>query len=351
MMRDPTVLRNDWMNLRARPGGLHALDIADRLGVSECALVASACSATGDVSATRLRAHWPSFVSQLPKLGTVKTVTRNRFAVIEVTGTYDAVEFFGAMGQSVSSVDLRIFAARWKHAFAVREVTARGVSRGLQFFDEAGQAIHKVYLRDASDAAFYDALLREHAADDQSQTQRIDPAIPAPAAIPDAAVDVAGFRAAWRAMTDTHQFHALLRLFRLTRIQALRLAGSDLAYPVACSAPGSLLRAAADDDVPIMVFVGNPGVIQIHSGRVKKVVVHGGWINVLDPEFNLHLRKDEIASAWVVRKPTADGDVTAVETFARDGEPIALFVGARKPGAKESDAWRRIVATLAPTVP
>src|SRR5690348_18119092 len=29
--------------------------------------------------------------------------------------------------------------------------------------------------------------------------------------------------------------------------------------------------------------------------------------NILDPDFNMHLREDLIESAWVVRKPTTDG--------------------------------------------
>jgi hypothetical protein len=47
----------------------------------------------------------------------------------------------------------------------------------------------------------------------------------------------------------------------------------------------------------------------------------GPWLNVLDPGFNLHLREDLIASAWIVRKPTADGVVSSLELFDAGGAP------------------------------
>src|SRR5256885_1432567 len=79
-----------------------------------------------------------------------------------------------------------------------------------------------------------------------------------------------------------------------------------------------LLGDAAVDGLPIMVFVDSGGCIQIHTGPVHNIQpmdTPGGaqWINVMDPDFNLHLRCDLIASVWAVQKPTADGVVTSVE--------------------------------------
>ena len=57
MPRDPKQLHAEWMDLRASEKGLHALELAERLGVSECELLATACGATGEVQATRLAAE------------------------------------------------------------------------------------------------------------------------------------------------------------------------------------------------------------------------------------------------------------------------------------------------------
>ena len=111
-----------------------------------------------------------------------------------------------------------------------------------------------------------------------------------------------------------------------------------------------LLDEAAVDGLPIMVFVGSGGCIQIHTGPVRNIqpldTPRAQWINVLDAGFNLHLRTDMIASVWVVEKPTADGVVTSVEAFDHAGELMAMFFGARKPGKPELQGWRDLVARL-----
>jgi putative hemin transport protein len=72
----------------------------------------------------------------------------------------------------------------------------------------------------------------------------------------------------------------------------------------------------------------------------------GPWYNVLDPEFNLHLRETKIASTYVVKKPSVDGIVTAIEVFDDKGEMIIQFFGKRKPGIPELETWREVVKTV-----
>ena len=84
-------------------------------------------------------------------------------------------------------------------------------------------------------------------------------------------------------------------------------------------------------------------MIQIHTGPVKKVADVRGWYNVLDPDFNLHIKDSEITDTWVVRKPTEDGVVTALECFNKEGEQIVQLFGKRKPGIPEQEGWRAIV--------
>ena len=95
-----------------------------------------------------------------------------------------------------------------------------------------------------------------------------------------------------------------------------------------------------------MVFVGNPGCLQIHSGPVHRVEPVGPWLNVLDPTFNLHLREDRVAAAWVVRKPSANGDIHSLELYDASGELAAQFFGHRPPRGEERADWRALVTGL-----
>jgi putative hemin transport protein len=80
---------------------------------------------------------------------------------------------------------------------------------------------------------------------------------------------------------------------------------------------------------------------------VSKIVPFGAeWINVLDDEFNLHLREPGVAGAWLVRKPTKDGVVTSIELYDAAGENIALMFGKRKPGQPEDENWRNLAESL-----
>ena len=138
----------------------------------------------------------------------------------------------------------------------------------------------------------------------------------------------------------------MLTRHRVARTQALRLAGPRRARPVSPGSLRAVLKAAAAGAIDIMVFVGNPGTIQIHTGPVKRLKPTGPWFNVLHEGFNLHLREDRIDTAWVVAKPTADGPVTSLELFDAAGGQIATLFGRRKPGQAEDPAWQRMVHAL-----
>lgn len=348
-----TTLYDTW--LEAREQGKRARDIAQQAGVSEAQLVASAIGAPANelgpapIKSVRLDLKPVEFLPKLTAVGPVKTITRNESAVLEIEGAYDNVEFFEAhgMGQALGTIDLRIFLRQWKKAFWVEEQTKRGPRRSLQFFDGSGTAIHKIYATSKTDTAAFDALAEAHFAGEQGSSETIEPAAEKPAEKPDAEIDVAGFRTAWSAMKDTHAFFGLMNRFGVTRTQALRLAGSEYAVPLPQDCLGTLLSAAAAAELPIMIFVGNPGLIQIHTGPVRKIVTMDDWWNVLDPDTNLHVKRDLVHSAWIVRKPTADGIVTSVELYDDKGDTVLYAFGKRKPGQAEQPAWRELAEGLA----
>ncbi|MBX3505511.1 MAG: hemin-degrading factor [Parvibaculum sp.] len=332
-----TALLADEPNLRAR-------DLAARLGISEAELLALG-SATSTV--TRLRPEWTGIIGSIGALGRVMALTRNESVVHERKGVYGTLEGGPHVGLIVGEdIDLRIFFTQWKSGFGVVETLKEGgTRRSLQFFDAEGVAIHKIYQTDGSDAAAFDALIARFAT--ENTPLEIAPAPEKKARLADNEIDVAGFRAAWDAMTDTHEFHGLITKFKVERLQGLRLAGETRAMRVPPASLRAALDAAREREVPIMVFVGNPGMIQIHTGPVSNLKPMGPWFNVLDEAFNLHLREDHVDSAWVVWKPTEDGTVTSLELFDKEGTLIATLFGKRKPGQPEDLAWREIVNPLA----
>jgi putative hemin transport protein len=335
-------LRAAWQGLIRHNGKIRARDAAAELGVSEGELVASLAGER----ALRLRSEGAAILKEVPSLGTVLALTRNAHCVHEKSGPYLDVSINPANGLVLGElIDLRLFPSHWQHSFAVIDESDRGPRRSLQVFDAAGTAVHKIFQKPESDSAAFERLIANWKADDQSPVLAVADAEPARADRPDAEIDVAALRRAWAGLEDTHDFFGMLRKLNAGRLQALRLAGPAFARAVASGSLAGILEAARDTATSIMVFVGNPGCIQIHTGPVSNLKRIGPWFNVLDPAFNLHLREDAIASAYVVRKPTRDGDVSSLELFDRDGFCFAQLFGARKPGKPELEAWRAILAS------
>lgn len=102
---------------------------------------------------------------------------------------------------------------------------------------------------------------------------------------------------------------------KINRFTALKIAEGAFTEKVSNSTTEKLLQNAVNEELEIMIFVSSGAVIQIYSGNIYNVKKSGHWLNVLDPEFNLHLRDDHIVNTWIVKKPTADGIVTSLEIF------------------------------------
>jgi len=310
--------------------------------IPEAALVAAH---VGD-GVVRLNCDVSAVLNGLPALGEVMALTRNESAVHEKIGRYEGITV-GAETALVlgEEIDLRIFPSRWKHAFAVSKRDEGGPLRhSLQFFDAAGEAVHKVHLREASDLVAFTALIERLAAAEQSET------IPKVVVEPTQKIGSPAGRdelnRAWRALTDTHQFFGMLKRLNLDRLGALRMVDRDLAWPLAATGVEQGLRDAAAIELPIMAFVGNPGCIQIHSGAVQNIQLMGPWLNIFDETFHLHLRLDHITELWAVRKPTKDGFVTSVEAYGADRSLIIQFFGVRHEGVDELPAWRKLAQGL-----
>lgn len=341
-MEHEAALRSRWQALQNAESPPRIRDAAAELGVSEAELLALDCGRR----VTRLAGDWGELLQELAALGRVMALTRNDDAVHEKYGVYGNVSINGGMGLVLNpDIDLRLFLGHWHYGYAVQETTRIGIRHSLQFFDSDGTAVHKVYLTEQSNRDAYTDIVARHRSTDQSSRQ---PVIAAPAvpARPDEEIDVTGLRNHWRVLRDTHDFRDLLKRFGVARLQGLRLAGTEFATTVAPDGFAQVMEVVADAALPIMIFVGSPGVVQIHSGPVAKLTRIGPWFNVLDADFNLHLRLDRIDSAWVVRKPTVDGMVTSLELYDAAGRLIAQLFGVRKPGQTEDETWRRIVEAL-----
>jgi putative hemin transport protein len=339
-------LKQVWADLRKTNPNLRIREAAENLNVSEAELLATGCGE----NVTRLEPEFTRILQNFQNLGRVMALTRNDEIVHERKGEYKNVEIIKGhrkMGLAVNEdIDLRIFFDKWHFAFAAINETHSGMQRSFQFFDRAGTAIHKVFLTEQSNVAEYEKLVEKYKSRHQDPTLEVEPKAEKAVEKSDAEIDIAGFRKAWAELKDTHDFFPMLRKFDVGREQALRLADKEMVWEVEASSFKFVLEEASQRKLPIMIFVGNHGIIQIHTGEIERVLEARGWFNVLDERFNLHINQDKIRRVYVVKKPTDDGIVTSLELFNETGENVALFFGKRKPGIPESEDWRELIQDL-----
>ncbi len=353
---DYANLKDAWQALSSGEERRYARDLATQMGCSEAELVA----AGSGQNVTPLNKDFGELIKELGELGEVKILTRNDHVVHEKIGTFAKISVRGPMGIVLNrDIDLRLFLNRWTYGFAVetqigkdtRENTENDTEKysrkSLQFFDQQGMAIHKIFLTENSNQNAYKELIAKYRSDEISPEMGVTENDEVPIMTDDAQIDVPALRDSWAKMKDVHQFHSLLKKFNCDRHQSFRLIGSKYAEKLTPLALREVLQEAAREKISIMVFVGNNGCIQIHTGIIEKIKDMGPWINVLDPGFNLHLREDRIAEIWLVRKPTKDGVITTLELFDSENKSFALLCGEREIGNPENTAWSSLAEKMA----
>ncbi|MBK5143832.1 hemin-degrading factor [Budviciaceae bacterium BWR-B9] len=336
-----TSLYQSYLQAKQQHPEKYARDLAQLLNISEAELTHSRVGH----DAVRLKSDIKALLAALENVGETKSITRNQHAVHEQIGKYTNQHLGDHAGLILNpyALDLRLFLEHWLFVFALKEESKRGTRHSIQFFDEYGDALHKVYTTENTDMDAWQKVIDTFAQQD-NPALKLDAVQESSAR--QAVIDNQTIDSEWRAMTDVHQFFKLLNKHGITRQQAFNAVKDDLAQRVDNQSLRQILQMAKNEANDIMVFVGNRGCVQIFTGKIDRVAPIDGWINIFNKAFVLHLIENDIVESWVTRKPTKDGFVTSLELFAADGTQIAQLYGQRTEGQPEQQIWRTQIDTL-----
>ena len=340
-------LWQQYLDKKATVDGMYfSRQAAADLGVSEGALVADA------PDTIYLGKQIRELVLKLETLGEVLSVVRNDVVVHEKIGVYEHVTLTARSGLAlnVGKLDLRFFLQHWHHALATINVYGDKSLRSIQFFDEYGMNIEKVFMRDDSKLDAWQALIDEFGTEGKPEF------LPAPvtavtAPEPLSAQREQAFQERWNELKDVHHFGGILETFNIDRQQSYRHAPAGQTKLLDRSVWEKVLQQAQEKQLEIMVFVGNRGLVQIQTGKLHNVVRSHGYLNVLDvkvPEegFDLHIRDTEIVETWVVRRPISEGYVTCLEGFDKNRNTVIQIFGRRDEGNDEMQSWHQLTDAL-----
>ncbi|WP_066568601.1 ChuX/HutX family heme-like substrate-binding protein [Snodgrassella sp. CFCC 13594] len=331
-------------NKDAAQGPYFTREGAADLGISEGELIAQAPDTIYLGGAIR------DIILKLDTLGLVQSVVRNSVAVHEKTALYENVTLSPVSGLAINvgGMDLRFFPQRWHHALAVTAHQADKVTRSIQFYDEFGVALEKVFMRDDTKLPEWTALVDAFRTEGLPEFEQ--GTLP-PVAVPEplSAERAVAFQERWLELKDVHHFGGLLETFGIDRQSAYRYAPQGYTKALDNTVWEEVLTRVRDSGMELMIFCGNRGLVQIQTGAVHHVVRARGYLNILDGQtegFNLHLKDSDIVETWVVRRPVRDGYVTCIEGFDERRKSVIQFFGRRQEGETELNEWQRITNQL-----
>ncbi len=271
-------LKQRWADFRAENPKVRIRNAAEVLGVSEAELVATGVGET----TTRLKPEFSAIIAGLPTLGRVMALTRSSGAVHEVSAP------FGRMTQRGQTAmyfrpgqDTRYFLGRWHSAFAVDE----NERLSLQFFDTSGEAVHKIYLLEDSNAAAYQALVVQFALEQQDAAPddlvRVTTG-PAEAVTEAVSIDEQALRQRWAVIHDVHEGKRLICEYQGQgdARAVYRALGETYARLRAADCVEQLLNLLVEHKQECMIFGMNAHAVQSYSGPVNKLLRTGPWFNV-----------------------------------------------------------------------
>ena len=291
------TLKQQWENLKAENPHLRIRNAADQLGVSEMELLATQIGA----SVIRLKPEISSILGHINTLGDVMALTRNDACVHEKTGNYGPINIIDSthVAFNTENVQLVINLSQWAKVFVVQEPAGDMVRKSIQFFSQQGEALHKIYLRPTSDEAAFETLIATFKANNQEPTEEVtDRSIPAKeqANIPEATIE-----------------------------------DNEIIVKV--------LEQMVETKLPLEVIVKNQGLQQTHQGRIRKLMWHHTWYNIMDPNFNMHLAMDQVAFLAVIQNENK----AFLAAYTKGKELIVTF---SNPTPENEAAWKELVQSF-----
>jgi putative hemin transport protein len=304
----PDELTDRWRALRDLDPFVSIADAAARLDVVEAELVASLCG----MGAIRLQGPFGDLVRALPKLGRVRSVTRNSHASIETRGAYPAAGA-GCAG-AAGEIGARFFPDQWRYGYALDETVLGTSEPALCFYDARGAAVHEIHGERETDRTLFGRLVDLFACFDQTPGESI--------------VLASGHRMLASAGTGTW------------------LRQADAARPIAVASVADVLDAARREAIPVSFAVQSRGVVHRFSGLLHELDVTAGRLELRAPWLRAYAALDGIAEAWTVHTPSLDGPSTSIELLDRVARVVASISGARSPGQPETRHWRELVDSV-----
>ena len=210
-----------------------------------------------------------SLLNEVKALGQLTAITRNDFAVSEFTSEIAAIEDRGkVIIVHMSNAKIEISATQIVLGLLVIKESRNSV----QLYDKYGDSAVKFFIKD--DQANITALSRAEHSHNSFEDRAVIP-------------------------------------FEI---------GSEIKKQVGLVR--ALIERHADLEKEIRIVVANHAVVQSFTGEIHKVVDARGWFNILDTDYNLHLKDEEIEEVYAKQIQ----DKVEISALAKQNKIVSLEI-------------------------
>ena len=255
------ILKHQWADLIQKPEHqkIRIKDAADILNVSEAELLSTTIGEKSDF----LRVpNWLQLFKEIVSLGPMMYLVRNDYAVHEMTIPINNVQkktsfiLLWNEDEYVKIIDSCI-----KYAFYTSGIARGNKIYSIQMFDSLGKAILKIYLKNDKLEKFKE-IKNQYKTDYDYELQKMEKRDSS--------------RTDWN-KSDQEQLDWVIKdNFSITKY----------------------LEDVVTNNKKISIQISNDGAESMYSGTIKNVIHKFGWLNIMDPTFNLHVKDMQINKIW-----------------------------------------------------
>ena len=315
-------IRKSFASLRVEKKHRHR-KIALFLNVTELELVDSHVGVTKLESiktsphlarAIRLKPLWSNIIQDIQGFGEVMSLTRNAHAVHENLAFYKHSSSSDDIGMVHSDeLAMRLMFERWEYGYLFEECKSNVLERSIQFFNEFGEPVHKIFLLPHSHQWYFDDLAKKWADSNQ------DP----------------GVTVQDKLDHDQHfDKGALAAMIEERYANQKKLIEFDEAQ--------FLLSSVVQAKVPLTITVLNDGAKQSHDGVVDEIEERNDWLHLSNQQFNCHLNLKQMPKIFINHQE----DSYSIEMFDEEGFLLVLIAASPRSTQQLNETWEDLLTQI-----
>ena len=286
-------LKSKWKKFQQDNPKVRIRDAAYQMKVSEAELLSTEINET--VSFLLIE-DMTAFIKDVLKVDKIMLLIRSDYVVHEKTIKTKNIrlednQIIDLDKNDCSILDFNIDA--FEYVFFQKKMHSNRELKSFQFFDKAGTAILKIYLK-GKDLGFFDEIDLKYKKTYNYEMQ--------------SDLDINNSNLLDSKIKINLPFDTInsKTTCRDISVKSLRL----------------ILENASDMKTPIQIHALGLGTIQYHRNTVRNIVDYGPWVNVIDQKFNLHVLENGLTRASLIQYQFKDCQQYLINFFDKNNTHV-----------------------------